>query len=195
MLLIVAAMIVVPVALVREGLPPVPTPRGLIIIAGLGLIPTAAANLLRVMVIRSAGPVFMSLTNYQVPLWSVLLGALVLSEPLPSSLMLAMVLILSGVCISQLGALRRLFGRKTALADGAFDRVHDTVHSPFHQRGVFRLGHHTDQRHGPTFADQQPALTVQLLLGPTKSRFGLTARPAAFAPAHSVRSSKVAEPV
>jgi drug/metabolite transporter (DMT)-like permease len=112
-LLLVAAMIVVPVAIAREGMPPVPTARGLTIIAILGLIPTAAANLLRVVVVRSAGPVFMSLTNYQVPIWSVLLGAWFLSEPLPSSLLAAMALILTGVCLSQLGALRRLFGGGT----------------------------------------------------------------------------------
>ena len=112
-LLLIAALIVVPVAILREGAPELPGARGWIIIALLGLIPTAAANLLRVMVIRSAGPVFMSLTNYQVPLWSVLLGAWILAEPLPPSLLLAMVLILCGVALSQLGALRRLFGSKT----------------------------------------------------------------------------------
>jgi len=112
MLLVVAALIVVPTALVQEGLPKAPGPEGWVIIAALGLIPTAAANLLRVMVIRSAGPVFMSLTNYQVPIWSVLMGAFFLAEPLPSSLLLAMMLILSGVAISQFGALRRLFGRQ-----------------------------------------------------------------------------------
>ena len=110
-LLVIAGCIVVPIAVVQEGVPTLPGPEGWIIIAILGLIPTAAANLLRVMTIRSAGPVFMSLTNYQVPLWSVLLGAYFLAEPLPSSLLLAMVLILAGVAISQLGALKRLFAR------------------------------------------------------------------------------------
>ena len=108
-ILLVAAAIVLPVAVIREGVPEAPSLRGIVILAILGLIPTAAANLLRVMVIRSAGPVFMSLTNYQVPLWSVLLGAVFLAEPLPSSLMLAMVLILSGVALSQYGALKQLF--------------------------------------------------------------------------------------
>lgn len=75
----------------------------------LGLVPTAAANMLRVLVIRSAGPVFMSLTNYQVPVWSVLMGAWLLGEQLPASLLLALALILSGVGLSQFGALRRLF--------------------------------------------------------------------------------------
>ena len=75
-------------------------------------MPTALANLLRVVVIRSAGPVFMSLTNYQVPLWSVALGVAFLGEPLHLSLLVATVLILTGVALSQYGALRRLFARQ-----------------------------------------------------------------------------------
>ena len=110
-LLIIAAAITVPMAFFTEGMPPLPDTKTLVVIAFLGLIPTAAANMLRVLVIRSAGPVFMSLTNYQVPIWSVLMGALILSEPLPPSLLLAMALILIGVGLSQYGALERLFSR------------------------------------------------------------------------------------
>jgi drug/metabolite transporter (DMT)-like permease len=114
-ILLIAAGIVVPLAALRDGVPTLPGAQGWLILAALGLIPTAAANLLRVMVVRSAGPVFMSLTNYQVPLWSVLLGAWILAEPLPPSLLTAMILILSGVALSQFGALSRLFrtGRPT----------------------------------------------------------------------------------
>ena len=110
-LLLIGAMIVLPLAWIMEGPPPLPDARTLIILAFLGLIPTAAANLLRVMVIQSAGPVFMSLVNYIVPVWSVFMGALILSEPLPSSLLLALTFILSGVALSQYGALKRLFGK------------------------------------------------------------------------------------
>ncbi|MFV2033792.1 MAG: EamA family transporter, partial [Halocynthiibacter sp.] len=78
-------------------------------VAVLGVIPTAGAILLGVMVIRTAGPTFMSLTNYQVPLWSVLFGSIVLAEPLPASLLGALLLILSGVGLSQWGALSRLW--------------------------------------------------------------------------------------
>jgi drug/metabolite transporter (DMT)-like permease len=53
----------------------------------------------------------MSLTNYQVPLWSVLLGVLLLGEAVEPSLFVAMVLILAGVFLSQWGALKRLFAR------------------------------------------------------------------------------------
>jgi drug/metabolite transporter (DMT)-like permease len=106
-----SAAIVIPIALIVEGFPPMPSTKTMIVIALLGLIPTAAANFLRTLVIRSAGPVFMSITNYQVPVWSVVLGALLLGEPLPTSLIMAMVLILAGVGLSQYGAFRKLFRR------------------------------------------------------------------------------------
>ena len=110
-LLIIGAGMTVPVAWAVEGPPPLPSPQLLAVLAFLGLIATAGANFLRVLVVRSAGPVFMSLVNYQVPVWSVVLGGLILGEALPKSLLLAMSLILLGVGLSQYGALRRLFKR------------------------------------------------------------------------------------
>ena len=108
-LLLIGALGVVPAALVVEGVPAMPEARTLWLVAFLGLVPTAGANLLRVTLVRSAGPVFLSIVNYMVPVWSVLLGALILFEPLPPSLLTALVLILCGVGLSQYGALRRLF--------------------------------------------------------------------------------------
>lgn len=108
-LLLIGSAITVPLALLLEGVPETPSAPILGVLAFLGLVPTAAANFLRVLVVRSAGPVFMSLVNYQVPLWSVVMGALILSEPLPPSLIYAMALILAGLAISQYGPLKRLF--------------------------------------------------------------------------------------
>lgn len=113
-LLIIASCITIPMAVIAEGLPPVPSANILGVLAFLGLVPTAAANFLRVLVVRSAGPVFMSLVNYQVPVWSVCLGAVILSEPLPPSLIWSLGLILTGVALSQFGALRRLFLKNPA---------------------------------------------------------------------------------
>ncbi|MEP2953434.1 MAG: DMT family transporter [Sulfitobacter sp.] len=110
-LMLIGAGIMLPAALISEGPPPLPGPKIVAVLAFLGLVPTAGAAFLRVYVVRTAGPVFMSLVNYQVPVWSVLLGALVLSEPLPMSLLYAMALILAGVGLSQYGALKRLFQR------------------------------------------------------------------------------------
>lgn len=108
--LIIGAVIVISAAWAAEGPPPQVDSKTLYVLIFLGVVPTAGASLLRVMVIRTAGPVFMSLVNYQVPVWSVILGALILSEALPPSLLLALGLILCGVGLSQYGALKRLFG-------------------------------------------------------------------------------------
>jgi drug/metabolite transporter (DMT)-like permease len=110
-LLLTGAAITIPLAWAVEGPPHLPAPETLLVLMFLGLVPTAGANFLRVLVVRSAGPVFMSLVNYQVPLWSVILGGLILGEALPKSLLLAMSLILLGVGLSQYGALQRLFRR------------------------------------------------------------------------------------
>ncbi len=112
--LIFGSGVVIPLAFIQHGLPPMPPFEGLALVALLGLVPTAGATLLRIVVIRSAGPVFMSLTNYQVPLWSVVFGVTLMGEPLPGSLVWATLLILSGVALSQFGALQRLFGSRGA---------------------------------------------------------------------------------
>jgi len=107
----IGGAIVTAAALMSEGLPPLPGREVVAVLVTLGLVQTAAANLLRIVVIRSAGPTFMSLTNYMVPVWSVILGVLILNEPTEPTLFLAMALILAGVLLSQWGALMRMFGR------------------------------------------------------------------------------------
>ena len=109
--LIVAALILVPISLVVDGWPAMPSTTSLLAILYLGLIPTALAFIIKVAVIRSAGPSFMTLTNYQVPVWSVLFGSLFLGENLPATLFVALALILLGVAIIQAGALRSIFSR------------------------------------------------------------------------------------
>lgn len=109
--LAIGTLLILPAAWMVEGSPPSVDLQTLGYLAILGLFPTAGAAFLRVLVIRGAGPTFMSLTSYQVPVWSVVLGAVFLNEPLPASLLVALALILSGMGLSQYGALRRLFGR------------------------------------------------------------------------------------
>lgn len=109
--LVVGALVLIPAMLAVEGVPGWAGQTTGLAILFLGLMPTALAALLRVHVIRSAGPVFMTLVNYQVPLWSMAFGALVLSEALPLRFFIALALILTGLALSQWGALMRLFGR------------------------------------------------------------------------------------
>lgn len=96
-----AAAIIVPTALLIEGLPKAPDTASIIAVIFLGVVPTAMANLLLVTIIRRAGPSFMSLVNYQVPIWSVLFGWAFLSEKLSSHVFLALGLILTSVAITQ----------------------------------------------------------------------------------------------
>lgn len=103
----VGAAIVVPIALLVEGMPEMPPARPILALILLALIPTATANLLRVFVIRTAGPQFMSLTNYQVPIWAVLFGVVFLGEATPPTLLVALALILSGIFVSQWETIRQ----------------------------------------------------------------------------------------
>lgn len=96
-----AALIIVPTAIVLEGVPTDITTAPLLAMIFLGVVPTAGANLLLVAVIRSAGPSFLSLVNYQVPVWSVVFGTLFLNEVLPTRTFFALGLILLGMAVSQ----------------------------------------------------------------------------------------------
>ena len=103
--MLTAMVMIVPVTLLVDGLPQtLPEPASLAALAYLGLMPTAFATLLMVHVIRSAGPTFLTLTNYQVPVWSMIFGALILQESLPPSFLLALALILGGLALSRRAA-------------------------------------------------------------------------------------------
>ena len=106
--LVVGSVILVPIMLISEGVPVWQDARSGLAIIALGLIPTALATLLRVSIIRSAGSVFMTLVNYQVPVWSMVFGAWILSEVLPLRFFIALAMILAGLGISQWYSLRRL---------------------------------------------------------------------------------------
>ncbi len=111
--LALAFVMLAPAAFLVEGLPKLDAiPKNAwIAMIYLALLPTAAAYLLKVAVVRSAGPSFMSLVNYQVPVWSVIFGALFLAERLPNSLFIALALILIGLAISQWSTLRGLLAK------------------------------------------------------------------------------------
>ncbi len=103
----VASAIMLPTALITEGLPPLPEARPFLALLYLGLLPTGYATYLLVGIIRSAGPSFLSQVNYHVPVWSVLLGVLVLNEDLPGRFVLALAIIIGGLVLARRSPLRK----------------------------------------------------------------------------------------
>jgi drug/metabolite transporter (DMT)-like permease len=105
--LLLAAAVMLPVALAAEGLPATPPLPSLLAVMYLGVLPTALATVMLVYVVQSAGPSFLSLVNYQVPVWALILGLAVLGEDLPPRFLGALALILAGLAISQVRIARR----------------------------------------------------------------------------------------
>lgn len=99
--LVIGAIPLIPIMLLTEGMPVWQGGISGPAIIVLGLVPTALAALLRVSVIRSAGSGFMTLTSYQVPVWSVIFGVTILGEDLPMRFFAALGFILIGLLISQ----------------------------------------------------------------------------------------------
>ena len=106
--LLIGSLWVVMWALAIEGPPPKISRETSLILILLGLLPTALANLIRVLLIREAGPVFLGITNYIVPLWASIMGALILKETLTIEFYLAATITIAGIYISQMKALATL---------------------------------------------------------------------------------------
>ena len=108
LLLVVGSATLIPAMLWIEGIPTIANQNSTVAIIFLGIFPTALAALLRVQTIRTAGSVFMTLVNYQVPVWSMIFGAWILSEILPLRFFIALGLIMFGLSISQWTSLKKL---------------------------------------------------------------------------------------
>ena len=88
--------------LIKQGLLPNKIDlQSIFAILYLGIIPTGIATIILVYLIKKEGPIFLSLVNYKVPLWSTIFGFLLLKEMLPNNFFLASFLILSGIIICQ----------------------------------------------------------------------------------------------
>jgi len=99
--LIFGAIWIIPVMLWIEGVPTPTDGNSTLAIIFLGFVPTALAAYLRVSVVRTAGSIFMTNVNYQVPLWSVLFGTFILNETLELRFFFALACILIGLVFSQ----------------------------------------------------------------------------------------------
>ena len=66
----------------------------------LGIFSTGLASVVYFRLIATAGPVFLSLINYLIPVWAMLAGTVFLDEALPTRFITALALILGGIWIS-----------------------------------------------------------------------------------------------
>ena len=107
--LMLASLMLIPTAIWFEGIPKAPNGLAIAGIIYLALFPTAIATILLTTLVRRAGPPFLSLVNYQVPVWAVIIGVMVLGEALPGHFLLALSIILGGLFISQFTAPRASF--------------------------------------------------------------------------------------
>ncbi len=110
--LICGSAVLMPIAVLSEGVPeswPLRPTTGLLYAA---LLPTAVAAVIRVRIITTAGSLFMSIVSYLVPVWSVILGILLLGEELPANLFLGLGLILAGIGLSQWRSIAGAFRAK-----------------------------------------------------------------------------------
>jgi drug/metabolite transporter (DMT)-like permease len=71
-------------------------------VIGLGVLPTAAASLLMYVMMTRTGPSFISYSNYLVPVYALLFGALALGEELNTRVFVALGLILIGIAVSRI---------------------------------------------------------------------------------------------
>ena len=105
--LMLASLMLIPTALWIEGIPQSPNSLAIAGIVYLALFPTAIATILLTILVKRAGPPFLSLVNYQVPIWAVVIGVVVLGETLPGHFLIALSIILGGLFISQFSTPKR----------------------------------------------------------------------------------------
>ena len=100
--LLFASAIMIPLTFIIDGIPIFNLDISLLGLIYLGLFPTALATIMLVTLIRVKGPPFLSLVNYQVPIWALIFGLFVLNEQLPAEFLIALLIILTGLGVSQI---------------------------------------------------------------------------------------------
>jgi drug/metabolite transporter (DMT)-like permease len=117
----IPALFQVAFALVMVGIPAIVLegpirldirPEALLAVIWLGLLGSGAAYLVFFRLLGHWGATRTSLVAYLLPIWGILLGALVLSEPVDARLILGTALVIGGIAlVNRRGSLRPTFGR------------------------------------------------------------------------------------
>jgi drug/metabolite transporter (DMT)-like permease len=100
---IVASLLMAPLAVVvdQPWQLSVTTPAA-VAVGFLGIVSTGMATVAYFRLISIAGPSFLSLTNYLIPIWAMGLGVVILGEQPGWSALVALVLVLSGIALSEM---------------------------------------------------------------------------------------------
>ncbi|MFT4572588.1 MAG: drug/metabolite transporter (DMT)-like permease [Hyphomicrobiaceae bacterium] len=101
--LAIAAAIMTPVGISGIWAQPVWDPVGLANVVWLGVFSTALATVIYFRIVTTAGPTFLSLINYLIPVIAVVVGVVALAETPEPRMLVALVVILLGVGLSQRG--------------------------------------------------------------------------------------------
>ncbi len=100
-----SALYMVPIAFVfSHPLPVVDDPAPVIALVFLGLVPTAAAYVLRVQIVQQLGATFLSQVSYIIPVFGLLFSWAILGQPPGITTWLALLLVLSGLLVARGGA-------------------------------------------------------------------------------------------
>lgn len=100
---IAASLIMTPLTMVDgHALGESITPGSLAAVTILGVVSTALATVVYFKLVALAGPSFLSLINYLIPLWAVLVGMVVLDEHPKWTAFAALALVLLGIALSEL---------------------------------------------------------------------------------------------
>ena len=99
--LILATLIIMPIAFWGSAVPESFSKSSLLGILYLGALPTGLATFILVFLIKTAGPSFLSLVNYQVPIWAVVFGIFLNAEVLPQKFFVALIIIFLGLFITE----------------------------------------------------------------------------------------------
>lgn len=99
-----AALLSWPLVLLADTSSMSPAPQAIAAVIGLGIGPSAAAALLYPILVKRAGPNFLALTGYSIPLVSAAMGWVFFRETQSWNAVLAFALILGGVWLAQRSA-------------------------------------------------------------------------------------------
>ncbi len=105
---ITASLLMVPIALAADQPWQLSlTASAAVAVAFLGIVSTGIATVVYFRLISIAGPSFLSLINYLIPLWAVGVGVVALGEQPEWSALVALALVLAGIALSEMSMTRQ----------------------------------------------------------------------------------------